>query len=116
MMKKLFMLVFLCCLSAVALADDVVKVNASTISKITFEGDNMVIHYNNGTADYSGSMAEIVIEFSETTGIDERIALAEKYGLEGKKIYTLKGELVGESVAKLAKGVYIVDGKKIVIK
>lgn len=116
MMKKLFLMACLFSLSAMAMADDVQKISSSKISKITFEGDNMIIHYNDGTADQTAKMSEIVIDFSEATSIDERITLSEKYGLEGKTVYNLKGQVVGESVARLTKGIYIVDGKKIVIK
>ena len=43
-MKKLFLLGMLC-LSVAAMADDVQKIDVSKVSKITFEGDNVVITY-----------------------------------------------------------------------
>lgn len=114
-MKKLFFLGMLC-LSAAAMADDVQKIDVTKVSKITFEGDNVVITYNNGTATTTADMATVVLDFTIVTGIDERLALTRKEGLEGKAVYNLKGQQVGNSAGRLAKGVYIIEGKKVIIK
>jgi hypothetical protein len=86
------------------------------VSKITFEGDNVVITYNNGTATTTADMATVVLDFSSATGIEERVVLLEKEGLEGKAVYNLNGQQVGNSAARLAKGVYIINGKKVIVK
>ncbi len=104
------------CLSVAAMADDVQKIDVSKVSKITFEGDNVVITYNNGTATTTADMATVVLDFSSATGIDERVAITEKEGLEGKAVYDLNGQQVGNSAARLAKGVYIINGKKVIVK
>ncbi len=104
------------CLSVAAMADDVQKIDVSKVSKITFEGDNVVITYNNGTATTTADMATVVLDFSSATGIDERVAITEKEGLEGKAVYNLNGQQVGNSAARLAKGVYIINGKKVIVK
>ena len=104
------------CLSVAAMADDVQKIDVSKVSKITFEGDNVVITYNNGTATTTADMATVVLDFSSATGIEERVVLLEKEGLEGKAVYNLNGQQVGNSAARLAKGVYIINGKKIIVK
>lgn len=114
-MKKLFFLGMLC-LSVAAMADDVQKIDVSKVSKITFEGDNVVITYNNGTATTTADMATVVLDFSSATGIEERVVLLEKEGLEGKAVYNLNGQQVGNSAARLAKGVYIINGKKVIVK
>jgi hypothetical protein len=114
-MKKLFLLGMLC-LSVAAMADDVQKIDVSKVSKITFEGDNVVITYNNGTATTTADMATVVLDFSSATGIEERVVLLEKEGLEGKAVYNLNGQQVGNSDARLAKGVYIINGKKVIVK
>jgi hypothetical protein len=114
-MKKLFLLGMLC-LSVAAMADDVQKIDVSKVSKITFEGDNVVITYNNGTATTTADMATVVLDFSSATGIEERVVLLEKEGLEGKAVYNLNGQQVGNSAARLAKGVYIINGKKVIVK
>ena len=104
------------CLSVAAMADDVQKIDVSKVSKITFEGDNVVITYNNGTATTTADMATVVLDFSSATGIEERVVLLEKEGLEGKAVYNLNGQQVGNSSARLAKGVYIINGKKVIVK
>lgn len=104
------------CLSMAAKADDVQKIDVTKVSKITFEGDNVVITYNDGTAVTTFDMTAVVLDFSSATGIDERVAITEKEGLEGKTVYNLKGQQMGNSAARLAKGVYIIDGKKVIIK
>ena len=95
------------CLSVAAMADDVQKIDVSKVSKITFEGDNVVI---------TSDMATVVLDFSSATGIEERVVLLEKEGLEGKAVYNLNGQQVGNSAARLAKGVYIINGKKVIVK
>ena len=114
-MKKLFFWGMLC-LSVAAMADDVQKIDVSKVSKITFEGDNVVITYNNGTATTTADMATVVLDFSSATGVEERVVLLEKEGLEGKAVYNLNGQQVGNSAARLAKGVYIINGKKVIVK
>ena len=114
-MKKLFLLGMFC-LSVAAMADDVQKIDVSKVSKITFEGDNVVITYNNGTATTTADMATVVLDFSSATGIEERVVLLEKEGLEGKVVYNLNGQQVGNSAVRLAKGVYIINGKKVIVK
>ena len=114
-MKKLFLLGMFC-LSVATMADDVQKIDVSKVSKITFEGDNVVITYNNGTATTTADMATVVLDFSSATGIEERVVLLEKEGLEGKAVYNLNGQQVGNSAARLAKGVYIINGKKVIVK
>ncbi len=104
------------CLSVAAMADDVQKIDVSKVSKITFEGDNVVITYNNGTATTTADMATVVLDFSSATGVEERVVLLEKEGLEGKAVYNLNGQQVGNSAARLTKGVYIINGKKVIVK
>ena len=96
--------------------EDVVRIDASKVQKITFSGDQVTVKYNDGTPDATLDMGTVVLDFSNTTGIEERIALAKKAGLQGKKVYDLKGKLVGNDATQLKKGVYVIDGKKVIIK
>jgi hypothetical protein len=99
------------------MAQEVEKVDASKVKQITFQGDQVTIVYNDGTVSKTADMATITIDFSNiTTSIEERMAITEREGLEGKPVYNLKGQLVGRSAARLSKGVYVIDGKKVVIK
>ena len=61
-------------------------------------------------------MATVTIDFSSVTSVEDRLAITEKAGIEGKNVYNLKGQLVGTSAARLEKGIYIIEGKKIVIR
>ena len=117
-MKKILWTGSLLLLCIVAFADNEPKntIDGTKVQKITFNGDKMTVKYNNGTADATYDMADVIISFDSTTSIEERISIARKAGLEGKKIYTVKGQFVGNSVARLQPGVYVVDGKKILVK
>ena len=117
MMKKLFFMACLLCCTAAVMADDVTKVNASELSKVTFEGNHIILHYKDGTTADVEDMETVTIDFSSVppTSIDERTAITTQAGLEGKQVYNLNGQLVGNSAAKLSKGVYIIGGKKVII-
>lgn len=113
-MKKLLLITMALCLSLGAMADGE-KIDVSTLSKVTFEGNQVVLHYKDGTTSMV-DMATVTIDLSSATSIEDRLAITEKAGIEGKNIYNLKGQLVGTSAARLEKGIYIVGGKKVVIK
>ena len=113
-MKKLLLMSLTLCLSLGAMADDG-KIDGAQLSKITFDGDQVVLHYKDGTTSTMG-METITIDMSAVTSIEERVAITEKAGIEGKNIYNMKGQLVGTSAARLEKGIYIVGGKKVVIR
>ena len=113
-MKKLFLMSLALCLSLGAMADGE-KIDGSKLSSITFEGDKVVLHYKNGTTS-TAEMEAVTIDMSSATSIEERVAITEKAGIEGKNVYNLKGQLVGTSAARLEKGIYIIEGKKIVIR
>lgn len=117
-MKKILLTGSLLLLCSLTFADDSSKTNVdgTKVRKITFDGDQITIKYNDGTSDATYDMADVMISFSNATSIQERIAIARKTGLEGEKIYTLKGEYVGNSVARLRPGLYIIKNKKVIIK
>ena len=92
------------------------KIDGSTIKRITFSGDQVTIEYNDGTPLTTVDMAEVIIDMSMATTVEERMAILEKAGLNGKAVYDMKGKLICRDAAKLQKGVYIIDGKKVIIK
>lgn len=118
MMKKLFFMACLLCCTAAVMADDVTKVNVSELSKVTFEGNHIILHYKDGTTADVEDMETVTIDFSSVppTSIDERTAITTQARLEGKQVYNLNGQLVGNSAARLTKGVYIIGGKKVIVK
>ncbi len=114
-MKCLFFFLLLLFSSACVWADDVQTIDASKVSKMTFAGDQVTINYKDGTS-ITADMATVTIDFSNVTSVEERIAIAREAGLEGKSVYSLSGKLLGTSMARLPKGVYIVNGQKVIIK
>ncbi len=75
------------------------------------------------TTDATNAKRAFLIEFSETTGIDEMPSADNKGGLH--KVFNLNGQLVkkantqselDETLKQLPTGVYIINGKKTVIK
>ena len=118
-MKKAYLLLLAGMLSTAVFAGNkqTVKIEGQviekTISEITFDGDNVVLHYadnSSGQAD----MSLVTLSFSyTTTGISQVEGI--KKALQGK-VYNLQGQCVGSSLQGLSKGVYIINGKKVIIK
>ena len=84
-----------------------------TVSEITFDGDNVVLQYSDNTSDQA-DMSLVTLSFTyQTTGISQIEGI--KQALRGK-VYNLQGQYVGSSLQGLSKGVYIINGKKVIIK
>ena len=106
-------------MSTAAMADNkqTVTIDGSQVSKtvkeITFDGDNVKLTYVDGT-DETQDMSLVTLAFEYTaTGISN-IETSNKV-LAGK-VFNLNGQLVGTSTQNLNKGIYIVNGKKVIIK
>ena len=119
-MKKAYLLFLAAMLSTATFADNkqTVKIDGQvidkTVTEITFDGDNVVLHYADNTSD-NGDMSLVTLSFSysTTTGISQVEGI--KQSLQGK-VYNLQGQCVGSSLQGLSKGVYIINGKKVIIK
>lgn len=118
-MKKAYLLLLAGMLSTAVFADSkqTVKIDdqviEKTISEITFDGDNVVLHYADNSSDQA-DMSLVTLSFSyTTTGISQVEGI--KKALQGK-VYNLQGQFVGSSLQGLSKGVYIINGKKVIIK
>ena len=118
-MKKAYLLLLAGMLSTAVFADSkqTVKIDGQviekTISEITFDGDNVVLHYADNSFD-KADMSIVTLSFSyTTTGISQVEGI--KKALQGK-VYNLQGQCVGSSLQGLSKGVYIINGKKVIIK
>lgn len=118
-MKKAYLLLLAGMLSTATFADNkqTVKIDGQviekTISEITFDGDNVVLHYADNTS-ATEDMSRVTLSFSyTTTGISQVEGI--KKALQGK-VYNLQGQCVGSSLQGLSKGVYIINGKKVIIK
>ena len=118
-MKKAYLLLLAGMLSTAVFAGSkqTVKTDGQviekTISEITFDGDNVVLHYADNTS-ATEDMSLVTLSFSyTTTGISQVEGI--KKALQGK-VYNLQGQCVGSSLQGLSKGVYIINGKKVIIK
>lgn len=118
-MKKVLLLMMLLMSGMNMMADDGQKLDAAKISEISFNGDDVIILFTDGTSqtfDMGDTENPITIDFSNVLGMDERLQMTQALGLEGKQVYNLKGNKVGKSAAALKKGVYVIKGKKVIIK
>lgn len=82
-------------------ADPVVVVNGTPVenilSQITFEGDNVVLHFADGVADRSEDMGTVTITMPNTTGI-ARIKTAAAVAAVGNEL-VMDGIAAGERIA-----------------
>lgn len=118
-MKKAYLLLLAGMLSTAVFAGSkqTVKIDGQliekTISEITFDGDNVVLQYADNTSDQT-DMSLVTLSFTyQTTGISQVEGI--KQALQGK-VYNLQGQYVGKSPKGLSKGVYMINGKKVIIK
>ena len=118
-MKKAYLLLLAGMLSTAVFAGSkqTIKIDGQviekTVSEITFDGDNVVLQYADNTSDQA-DMSLVTLSFTyQTTGISQVEDI--KKALRGK-VYNLQGQYVGSSLQGLSKGVYMINGKKVVIK
>lgn len=118
-MKKVYFMLLGVLLSTAAMADNkqTVTIDGSpvskTVSEITFNGDKVTLSYVDGTDD-TQDMSLVKLSFAYTTTGISNIETNNKV-LAGK-VFNLNGQLVGTSTQNLNKGIYIVNGKKVIIK
>ena len=117
-MKRHLLVLGLSLLCLGTMADDVqtVTIGGSTVDKtvkqITFDGDNVILHYADNSTDTQDMAVEVKIAFDLSTAI-------EYLGVEtarDTKIYNLRGQYMGDNLQDLPVGVYIQSGKKVIVK
>lgn len=90
------------------------KVSDKTVTEITFDGDNVTLSYaDNSSETKDMSLVSLSFSYDSTTEINKIEEV--KKSLQGK-VFNLNGQLVGNSLEGLSKGIYIVNGKKVIIK
>ena len=118
-MKKVYFMLLGVLLSTAAMADNkqTVTIGGSqvgkTVKEITFDGDNVNLTFDDETTE-TQDMSLVKLSFAYiTTGISN-IETSNK--VLADKVFNLNGQLVGTSTQNLNKGIYIVNGKKVIIK
>ena len=121
-MKRLLLLSALFAAAAATQADtwQTVTVDGDVVENfatgISFDGDNVTLLFEDGTsltADMSAVSIDLTYDQGETpSGITETAAMENPRCA----VYSLGGQYLGGSTDGLPKGIYIVNGKKLVIK
>lgn len=108
-----------CCFGVWAEGKQTVTVNGlaveKSVKKITFSGGNATLAYADGSEQTEDmGLLRLSFTYSQTTGIS-RFATAEPRPVVSR-VYNLNGQYVGASLSGLPKGIYIVNGRKVVVK
>jgi len=104
---------------AAADTEQTVTVNGEAIdgfiTELTFNGDQVTMKFEDGSTRIEDmSLVSIALTYSETsTGITE-IETDDQSTV--KRVYTISGQYVGTSTKGLPQGIYIVNGKKTIVK
>lgn len=122
MKRKTFLCMFLMALlsggTMYAETEQTVIINGTEINKfvsnLTFNGNNVTLQFDDNTSlTEDMSKVSISLSYENTTGITNITSMDNS----GKsKVYNLNGQYMGKDANALNKGVYIINGKKTVIK
>lgn len=122
MKRKTFLCMFLMTLlsggTMYAETEQTVIINGTEIDKfvsnLTFNGNNVTLQFDDNTSQTEDmSKVSISLSYENTTGITNITSMDNS----GKsKVYKLNGQYMGKDANALNKGVYIINGKKTVIK
>lgn len=122
MKRKTFLCMFLMALlsggTMYAETEQAVIINGTEIDKfvsnLTFNGNNVTLQFDDNTSQTEDmSKVSISLSYENTTGITNITSMDNS----GKsKVYNLNGQYMGKDANALNKGVYIINGKKTVIK
>ena len=85
------------------------------VKTISFEGDNVVLTYTDDSSDKE-DMELVTLAFTydgSSTGINSVTA---GKGEKAQQVHTLDGMAVGKNLQGLRPGIYIVKGKKVLVK
>lgn len=122
MKRKTFLCMFLMALlsggTMYAETEQTVIINGTEIDKfvsnLTFNGNNVTLQFDDNTSlTEDMSKVSISLSYENTTGITN-ITSMDNSGMS--KVYNLNGQYMGKDANALNKGVYIINGKKTVIK
>ncbi len=107
----------LTCCSALAMADGGQKVSIGgrtvekNVTRIEFRGDNVILTYDDASTQ-TADMSEVEIQFDNATHVNSVSAQPKQAYPPGKPTYSL----AGQRVKNPSKGIYVQDGKKVIVK
>lgn len=108
----------LLCLGSQADNQQTVIINGKTMDKavarLTFSGDNVTLYYNDDTRETIDMELVTINLYNDGSGVDK--VKSDTKGTMSGHVFNLNGQRLGNNTNGLPKGVYIVDGKKIVIR
>lgn len=122
MTNKIFMLflglVLACPSMSLADTEETVTIGDTVVGKfatmLTFSGDDVVLTFDDGTT-RTADMSLVSIDL--TYGTDPSAITGVTSAGDGTaRVYSICGQYMGNSTDGLAKGLYIVNGKKVIIK
>lgn len=122
MKRKTFLCMFLMALlsggTMYAETEQTVIINGTEIDKfvsnLTFNGNNVTLQFDDNTSlTEDMSKVSISLSYENTTGITNITSMDNS---RKSKVYNLNGQYMGKDANALNKGVYIINGKKTVIK
>lgn len=120
-MKKKYMLsacLALSTLCAQADTGETVVINGSVndgfVTSITFDGDDAILSFADGKT-ATADMSQVSITLTYDPG-DTAIRDVRQENTAAPRVYSVSGQYVGCSTEGLRSGVYIVNGKKVVIR
>lgn len=122
MKRKTFLGMFLMALlsggTMYAETEQTVIINGTEIDKfvsnLTFNGNNVTLQFDDNTSlTEDMSKVSISLSYENTTGITNIKSMDNS---RKSKVYNLNGQYMGKDANALNKGVYIINGKKTVIK
>lgn len=119
-MKKTILSAILVAMSLSAMADatQTVTIDGAGVDKqvasLSFDGDNVVVTFSSGDTQ-TVDIDALVISLDYST-IDGIAKVESDTQLSSGKIYNISGQYVGTDIKALNKGIYIVNGKKFVVR
>ena len=116
-------LIFSCLLLSLGVmadgGDQTVTIGGSTVDRtvkqITFNGDDVVLHFSDNSTQTASMDEEVKIAFKLKSTYIETIN-SQFSILNSQRVYNLRGQYMGENLDDVRASVYIVNGKKVVVK
>ncbi|MDO4160365.1 MAG: subtilase [Prevotellaceae bacterium] len=106
--------------SVFADTEQTVTIDGSVIDNfvvnLTFNGNAVTLDYSDGSSQTVDDMSTVGISLTYDSSSGITNVNAEDNVNVDNRVYTLAGQFVGTSVQELPKGIYIVGGKKYIVK